>query len=71
MTGSSSHVITGDEIQNETDKMKFEETDYFLNYTFIVTVWGLISGASTRMNEVIVAHVVDKITKWGKSPFPG
>lgn len=51
--------------------MKFEETDYFLNYTFIVTVWGLISGASTRMNEVIVAHVVDKITKWGKSPFPG
>lgn len=34
-------------------------------------VLGLISGTSTRMNEVIVSHVVDKITKVGKSPFPG
>lgn len=36
-----------------------------------MTVLGLISGTSTRMNEVIVAHVMDKITKGGKSPFPG
>lgn len=28
-----------------------------------MTVLGLISGTSTRLNEVIAAHVVDKITK--------
>lgn len=30
-----------------------------------MTVLGLISGTSTRLNEVIAAHVVDKITKDG------
>lgn len=34
-----------------------------------MTVLGLISGTSIRMNEVMVAHVVDKITKWGKAHF--
>lgn len=54
----------------KTRLTKFEETDYFLNCTFIMTVLELISGTSTRMNEVIVAHVVDKITKGGESAFP-
>jgi hypothetical protein len=36
-----------------------------------MTVLGLISKTSARMNEVISAHVVDKITKGGESPFPG